>query len=51
MFRAVEKFLTERGVNKFVVQSKVHEGNDHTKLFEFLGYRMIEKVFSKTLGA
>ena len=48
LFQYAEKVLKERGVQRIVMHTKVHL--DNSKLFEYLGYKMTDKVFSKMLG-
>jgi len=47
LFKYAEKVLKERGVKRIVMHTKVHL--DNSKLFEYLGYKMTDKVFSKML--
>ena len=47
LFKYAEKVLKERGVQRIVMHTKVHL--DNSKLFEYLGYKMTDKVFSKML--
>lgn len=48
LFRAVEKELRRRGVNRWFVGSKMHK--DASRLFEALKFRPIETFYSKWLG-
>ena len=48
LFQYAEKVLKDRGVQRIVMHTKVHL--DNTKLFEYLGYKQTDKVFSKILG-
>lgn len=48
LFRAVEKELRRRGVQRVYVGSKLHR--DVGRLFTALGYRPIETWYSKMLG-
>jgi GNAT superfamily N-acetyltransferase len=48
LFQYAEKVLKERGVQRIVMHTKVHL--DNTRLFEYLGYKMTDKVFTKILG-
>jgi GNAT superfamily N-acetyltransferase len=48
LFQYAEKVLKERGVNRIVMHTKVHL--DNTKLFEYLDYKLTDKVFTKMLG-
>ena len=47
LFKYAEKVLKERGVQRIVMHTKVHL--DNSKLFEYLGYKMTDNVFSKML--
>jgi N-acetylglutamate synthase-like GNAT family acetyltransferase len=48
LFQYAEKVLKERGVQRMVVNTKIHL--DNSRLFEYLGYKMTDKVFTKMLG-
>ena len=48
LFQYAEKVLKEREVKRIVMHTKVHL--DNSKLFEYLGYKWTDKVFSKMLG-
>ena len=48
LFRAVEKEAKRRGVQRWVVGSKV--AHDASRLFEFLGFEKIETIYSKWIG-
>jgi GNAT superfamily N-acetyltransferase len=48
LFQYAEKVLKDRGVKRIVMHTKVHL--DNSKLFEYLGYKWTDKVFSKMLG-
>jgi GNAT superfamily N-acetyltransferase len=48
LFQYAEQVLKERGVQRIVMHTKVHL--DNSKLFEYLGYKQTDKVFSKMLG-
>lgn len=50
LFREVERTLAKRGVKKFFIQTKVHDDLDHSRIFEYLKYRHVEKLYAKTLG-
>lgn len=50
LFQAVERSCAARGVQMLYDGTKTEEGNDHSKLFEFLGYREIEKRYSKRIA-
>ena len=47
LFNEAEKGLKAHGVNRINISCKVHL--DHTKIFEHLGYKFIEKHFTKLL--
>jgi hypothetical protein len=47
MFKFAEQYLKSIGVNMIRYSTKTHL--DNSKLFEFLGYEFIEKVFIKKL--
>lgn len=48
LFQYAEQVLKERGVDRIVVNTKIHL--DNSRLFEYLGYKMTDKVFTKMLG-
>lgn len=48
LFQYAEQVLKERGVNRIIVSTKVHL--DNSRLFEYLGYKHMDKTFSKMLG-
>jgi len=48
LFTESEKILKNKGVNRIILSCKTHQ--DHTKLFEHLGYTFYEKHFTKMLG-
>ena len=48
LFQYAEKVLKERGVQRIVMHTKVHL--DNSRLFEYLGYKMTDKVFTKMIG-
>ena len=48
LFQYAEQVLKDRGVKRIVMHTKVHL--DNTRLFEYLGYKWTDKVFSKILG-
>lgn len=50
LFRASERYLESMGVKKFFIQTEIHDGLDHSRIFEFLGYRFVEKTFAKAIG-
>jgi len=45
LFQFAEQSLKSLHVNKILCSTKVHQ--DNSKLFEYLGYRFVEKLFSK----
>lgn len=47
MLMAAENLLQERGVKKVSISTKVHE--DHSDIFEALGWKFSDKVFGKLL--
>jgi len=47
MFQFAEKLLKEQGINRIIYNTKVHQ--DNSTLFEYLGYKFIDKVFTKLL--
>jgi len=47
LFQYAEQVLKDRGVKRIVMHTKVHL--DNTRLFEYLGYKMTDKVFTKML--
>jgi len=47
LFQFAEKLLKEQGVNRIMYNTKVHQ--DNSRLFEYLGYKFIDKVFTKLL--
>lgn len=49
LFKAVEREAVRRGVQRMFVGSKCHK--DASWLFEHLGYREVERYYSKFLGA
>lgn len=48
LFTEAERTLREKGVVKAYISCKVHQ--DHTKLFELLGWRKSDYSFIKLLG-
>lgn len=48
LFTEAERTLRERGVVKAYLSTKVHQ--DHTQLFEKLGWRLSDKSFCKVLA-
>jgi N-acetylglutamate synthase-like GNAT family acetyltransferase len=49
LFQAVERELAKRGVKKLFTATKLHL--DQGPLFERLGYKPVERMYSKLLGA
>jgi N-acetylglutamate synthase-like GNAT family acetyltransferase len=47
MFLFLEQSLKARGVVKIYLSTKVHQ--DHSELFEALGYRLTDKIFTKRI--
>jgi GNAT superfamily N-acetyltransferase len=47
LFQYAEKVLKERGVNRIIYGTKLHL--DNSRLFEYLGYKQTDKVFTKLL--
>ena len=47
LFQYAEQVLKDRGVKRIVMHTKVHL--DNTRLFEYLEYKMTDKVFTKML--
>ena len=47
LFKYAEKVLKERGVQRIVTHTKVHL--DVGRLFEYLGFKQTDKVYSKML--
>ena len=47
MFKFADALLKEQGVNRVIYNTKVHL--DNSALFEYLGYKFIDKVFTKLL--
>ena len=47
LFQYAEKVLKERGVNRIIMHTKVHL--DHSSIFEYLGYKHSDKLFTKML--
>jgi GNAT superfamily N-acetyltransferase len=48
LFQFAEKVLREDGVNRIIMHTKIHL--DNSRLFEYLGYRMTDKLFTKILS-
>lgn len=49
LFGTAHRTLKERGVVKVLSGTKLHDGLDASRLFEFMGYRLTEKQFTKLL--
>jgi len=47
MFQFAEKVLKDQAVNRVIYNTKIHQ--DNSSLFEYLGYKLIDKVFTKML--
>jgi len=47
MFQFAEKHLKNEGINRVVYNTKVK--SDNSSLFEYLGYTLVDKVFTKLL--
>ena len=47
LFQYAEKVLKGIGVNRIIMHTKVHL--DHSRLFEYLGYKHTDKLFTKLL--
>ena len=47
MFQFGDKVLKDQGVDRVIYNTKVH--SDNSRLFEYLGYKCIDKVFTKLL--
>lgn len=47
LFKYAEDVLKQRGVNRIIMHTKVHM--DHSRIFEYLGYKNTDKLFSKML--
>ena len=48
LFQYAEKVLKQFGINRIVMHTKIHL--DNSRLFEYLGYKWTDKVFTKILG-
>ena len=48
LFQYAEKVLRQFGIHRIVMHTKVHL--DNSRLFEYLGYKWTDKVFTKILG-
>lgn len=47
LFQYAEKVLKERGVNRIIMHTKIHL--DNSRLFEYLGYKHTDKLYTKLL--
>ena len=47
LFQYAEQVLKERGVQRIIMHTKVHL--DNSRLFEYLGYKWTDKIFTKML--
>lgn len=47
LFQFAEKMLKEKGVQRIILHTKVHQ--DHSRIFEYLGYKHTDKLFTKLL--
>lgn len=47
LFQYAEKALKEHGVNRIIMHTKIHL--DNSKLFEYLGYKHTDKIYTKLL--
>jgi GNAT superfamily N-acetyltransferase len=47
LFQYAEKVLREAGVNRIIMHTKIHL--DNSKLFEYLGYKHSDKIYTKIL--
>jgi GNAT superfamily N-acetyltransferase len=47
LFKYAEEVLKQFGVNRIIMHTKVHL--DNSKLFEYLGYRHTDKIYTKLL--
>jgi len=47
LFQFSEKVLKDAGVNRVIMHTKVHM--DNSRLFEYLGYKHTDKLFTKLL--
>lgn len=48
LFQFAEGVLKEHGVNRIIMHTKVHL--DNSKLFEYLGYKHTDKLFTKIIS-
>ena len=47
LFQYAEQVLKAGGVNRIIMHTKIHQ--DHSRLFEYLGYKNTDKLFTKLL--
>jgi len=47
LFQFVEDVLKKEGVHRIIMHTKIHMDNTH--LFEYLGYKLTDKLFTKIL--
>jgi GNAT superfamily N-acetyltransferase len=47
LFQFVEDVLKKEGVHRIIMHTKIHM--DNTRLFEYLGYKLTDKLFTKIL--
>ena len=47
LFQYAESVLKDIGVNRIIMHTKIHL--DNSKLFEYLGYKLTDKLFTKLL--
>jgi GNAT superfamily N-acetyltransferase len=48
LFQFAEQALKDAGVNRIIMHTKIHL--DNSKLFEYLGYKMTDKLYTKLLS-
>ena len=48
LFQYAEQVLKRCGVNRIIMHTKIHM--DNSRLFEYLGYKLTDKLFTKMLG-
>lgn len=47
LFKYAEEVLQRIGVNRIIMHTKIHM--DNSKLFEYLGYKLTDKIYTKIL--
>jgi GNAT superfamily N-acetyltransferase len=47
LFQFAQDELKKEGVNRIIVHTKIHM--DNSRLFEYLGYKLTDKLFTKIL--